>query len=148
MAKLAELNDDRDPLLAFDENLHEAISEWRDDGDSINLGIDFNGDVRDASVVQFFSSLNMREVLIDKHGKDGPETYDNGSKPVDGIFVSSHININGGGYLEFGTFSDTDHRALWIDVPAIKIFGSRQQTLPFTSIKTYSWTFQNQEEVL
>ena len=43
---------------------------------------------------------------------------------------SDNVNIAGGGYLEFGAFADTDHCALWVDIPKIEIFGSRQQTLP------------------
>ena len=43
LAKLAELNDDRDPLQAFLDDLHEAITRWNDKGDVIILGIDYNG---------------------------------------------------------------------------------------------------------
>ena len=117
LAKLAELNDDRDPLKAFDEDLYDALSEWRDEGDSIILRIDFNDDVRARSTTERFESLQMREVLLERHGVKGPETYADGSCPVDGIFASDNINIAGGGYLEFGAFADTDHCALWVDIP-------------------------------
>ena len=72
LAKLAELNNDRDPLKAFDEDLYDAISEWRDEDDSIILGIDFNDDVRARSTTERFESLQMMEVLLERHGFEGP----------------------------------------------------------------------------
>ena len=124
LARLAELNDDRDPLRAFAEDLRDELSDWNDDGDMLILGIDLNGDVRDEMNKEFFHRLGMREVLMERHGDDAPETYADGSKPIDGIFASYSLDITAGGYLAFGDISETDHRGLWIDIPMHSIFGS------------------------
>jgi len=41
------------------------------------------------------------------------------SKPIDGIFVSHKLlPMIMGGYLAFGAGIPSDHRLLWIDIPA------------------------------
>jgi len=124
LCRLAELNDDRDPLQAFDEDLSEAITKWNEDGDIIIVGVDYNGDVRSDATAEFFNNLGLREVILERHGMSAPETYADGSKPIDGIFVSYSVDIAAGGYLAFGEMSETDHRGLWIDIHKRDIFGS------------------------
>ena len=127
-ARLAELDDDREPLHAFADDFDAALESWREAGDTIIVGMDLNGDVREKETEEFFAQHSMREVLIERHGHHGPETYADGSVPIDGIFATSNAEIIGGGYLEFGSFADTDHRGLWVDFARDEIFGTRQVT--------------------
>ena len=123
LAGLAELNDDRTPLQAFGEDLRAAIEEWRTEGDSIIIGMDLNGDVCDVATKRFFNELDLREVITERHGSSAPETYADGSRPVDGIFASRNLDVLACGYLPFGAISDTDHRCLWVDIPRCQLFG-------------------------
>lgn len=64
-------------------------------------------------------------MVLFKHHSQGhsiPPTYHRGSKPINGIFASSTIQITAGGYLPFGTFP-SDHRLLWVDMDCDVAFG-------------------------
>ena len=110
------MNNDRGPILAFMEDLHEAITGLNDDGDLLLLGVDWNEDVRAPETTAFFQKLGMREVLLERHGDDAPKTYADRSYPIDGIFASYSLDIEVGGYLAFGNIAETDHRGLWVDI--------------------------------
>jgi len=45
-------------------------------------------------------------------------TYNQGTKPIDGIYVSPDLLLLiQGGYLAFNAGIPSNHRALWIDIP-------------------------------
>ena len=64
----------------------------------------------------------MREVLLERHGRTAPATYNKGSAPIDGVFVTSTIQITKGGYLGNGE-GVGDHRCRWIDLEFATAFG-------------------------
>jgi len=46
--------------------------------------------------------------------------HQQGSKPIDGIFMSYYlISSYTGGYVAFGKGVPSDHQALWLDIPAM-----------------------------
>ena len=49
-------------------------------------------------------------------------TFQLGSVPIDGIFVSEVLDIIMGGYFPFGV-SPLDHRVLWIKIKINSVFG-------------------------
>ena len=59
-----------------------------------------------------------------KHrGRQGIQpTYQRGSAPIDGIFISEGLNVTAGGYLPFGE-GGSDHRALWVKINEVSAFG-------------------------
>jgi hypothetical protein len=59
-----------------------------------------------------------------------PSTYIEGSKPIDGIFTTSGISMQGSGYLAFseGVKGKPDHRAAWIDVTMTSTLGYKIPT--------------------
>ena len=67
--------------------------------------------------------MGMREALLHRHGPNAPATFDGGSDPIDGIFVSPSINIIIRGYFEFGFCPFMDHWGLWIDIHYNTAFG-------------------------
>ena len=111
----------RMPRQAFWEDLLVEVRQWLADGDQLVLAGDWNEDV---NVVQrkYFSALGIREVLLEKYGS-APNTFEFGSKPIDGIFMSSTLEIQQGGYLPFGDGIPSDHRALWVDISYSTAFG-------------------------
>jgi hypothetical protein len=48
------------------------------------------------------ADLGMRGVITEFHGDAGPHTYNRGSKPIDGIFMTQDFYIVQGGYMPFG----------------------------------------------
>jgi hypothetical protein len=67
------------------------------------------------------ADLGMREVTMEFHGDEGPTTYNRGSKPIDGIFMTQDLYIVQGGYMPFGMGIGSDHRCLWLDI-RIRVF--------------------------
>jgi hypothetical protein len=66
----------------------------------------------------------MREVLLQRHGRNAPPTTDNGSAVIDGIWATPSIGIERGGYLAGGeALPRTNHRCLWMDVTYETLYG-------------------------
>jgi hypothetical protein len=87
---------------------------------------DGNGDMRLPEIAAPLAQLSLCEVIIEKHGKDTPETYrrNNNKIPIDGIWTSPGISIENGGYFDYDVLiPDTDHHTLWIDISYIVAFG-------------------------
>ena len=117
-----------EPTELWFSDLKELIQEKQDNGHSIILCGDFNDDMTDdnARVTKFAKKLNMREVILGRHGKqNAPHTYDYGSKPIDGIFVSDEIDIEQGGYID-ALECPGDHCALWVDIRKSALIGEEQ----------------------
>jgi hypothetical protein len=116
----------RNPRDAFWEDLIREITPWTESNDTIVLGMDMNDDVRDAANVQHLKALRLTEVITHKHGRNGPNTHEFGSKPIDGLFVSDGLLDAPCGYLPF-VF---DHRLLWIDLDLETTFGYEPDLSP------------------
>jgi hypothetical protein len=76
----------------------------------------WNVDVRGEKTRRYMAYLGMREVLTEFHGDKGPRTFNRGSKPIDGIFVTQDLYIVQGGYIPFGMGIGSDNRCLWLDI--------------------------------
>lgn len=109
------------PRDLFTIHLLEEIEAWITQGDQLILMIDANEDI--CSFHQALQNTGMREALLHHHSTNASATFDGGSEPIDGIFVSPSINIIIGGYFEFGFCPFTDHRGLWINVHYNNAFG-------------------------
>jgi hypothetical protein len=109
------------PRDLFTSHLLEELNTWMALGDQIILMMDANEDIR--TYQQAFQSLGLREALLHRHGQQAPATFNGGSEPIDGIFVSPSIKILLGGYFEFGFCPHTDHRGLWLDIHYNVAFG-------------------------
>ena len=123
-AVLYKRNDDRCPRLAFTEDLCQEISTWLLTGDQIMVLMDMNEDVCSSPAAASLRALGLTEVILHNHGSNAPPTYNRGSTPIDGIFVTStllhHVKT---GYLAFGEAVPSDHRCLWVDIPFAIAFG-------------------------
>jgi hypothetical protein len=63
---------------------------------------DWNADVKGEKTRKYMADLGMREVLMVFHGDEGPRTYNRGSKPIDGIFMTHDFYIVEGVYMPLG----------------------------------------------
>jgi hypothetical protein len=64
-------------------------------------------------------SKGLVDLITDRHREEGPATFQLGSIPIDGIFGTQGLRGCKRGY----TKSMSDHLTLWIDKPAVKVFG-------------------------
>jgi hypothetical protein len=88
--------------------------------------MDGNSDMRNSDLSTNLTSINLREVILEKHGLNGPATYRRNvnNTPIDGIWASPSVNIERGGYFQYDeVFANTDHRCIWIDISYITAFG-------------------------
>ena len=116
----------RCPLKMFDLDLQGQLQEWLEEGDQIILGVDLNEDVRTGPTAKMLRELGLTDVLIQMHRPDvPPETNyrNNNGVPIDAIFTTPGIEPSAGGYMPYKELMDSDHRALWIDVPFTSILG-------------------------
>jgi hypothetical protein len=109
------------PRELFTRHLLEELDTWLQQGDQIILMIDANEDIK--SFHRAIQHTGLREALFSRHGPNAPATFDGGSDPIDGIFVSPSIDIIIGGYFEFGFCPFMDHRGLWLDIHYNNAFG-------------------------
>jgi len=80
--------------------------------------MDFNEDVQLPWIRQFFANINLIEAISTITGSPPTATYNQGTMPIDGIYVSPDLLLLiQGGYLAFDAGILSDHRALWIDIP-------------------------------
>ena len=105
----------RQVMDTFWKDFWTQIDEWLDKGDNLIIGGDWNHDVRKDDFLQDFKNRNLIPAVINKHGINGPETYNRGRSPIDEIFVSSTMVVQKAGYLEHGEGLG-DHRPIWIEV--------------------------------
>mmetsp|Transcript_8494 Transcript_8494/g.16012 ORF Transcript_8494/g.16012 Transcript_8494/m.16012 type:complete len:1891 (+) Transcript_8494:4302-9974(+) len=123
--KYADL-DHIDPVTLWMEDLKRLIQSKIEEQCEVIIGGDFNDNLRaaDSIVVHMFSSLRLREVLIEKYEDVVvPPTYERGRDTIDGIFMTQGLNIRKGGYTSFD-ISPSDHRWLWFDIEEALIYGT------------------------
>jgi exonuclease III len=119
-------DDKRCPRLAFLQDLSKEIQTFMETGDHIILLIDGNTNMKRSDLRSSLESLTLREVILEKHGLNGPSTFrrNNSKSPIDGIWASPGISIQAGGYFDYDeVLINTDHRCLWIDITFHTAFG-------------------------
>jgi len=63
-----------------------------------------NEDIREEPIQHLtFSQMGMSKAILVQHGVNGPNTHNQGKKPIDGIFLTNAlIPTITSGYLSFG----------------------------------------------
>ena len=107
------INVGRQPKDIMIEELCDEIRKWQDLGDLIMLMTDVNEHVGNDFITNTFQAVGLKEAILDQHLEmhDPQPTYQRGSDPIDGIFISANIEIQSAGYLPFGD-APSDHRAI------------------------------------
>ena len=86
-------------MLTID--LCKEIERWLESGDQLILGVDANEDVCTGPFSRSLQTLGLVKVITNKHGNEAPATYNRGSAPIDGLYVSSTLQGLRFGYLPF-----------------------------------------------
>jgi len=126
------VRDPRCPRVAFLEDLAVFLQYTMDRGDHVILMLDGNTDMRCSDLSRALTQCDLREVIMERHGTNGPSTFrrNNTETPIDGIWASRGIYIQKGGYFEYdAVFLNTDHRCLWIDISFETAFGYNMSEL-------------------
>jgi hypothetical protein len=108
---------------AFWTDLSRLVRKWTEAGKSVVLLADWNADVRGEKTRKYMVDIDMREVIMEFHGDEGPRTYNRGSKPIDRIFMTQDFDIVQGRYMPFGMDIGSDHRCLWLDIRTRVLMG-------------------------
>ena len=126
LKKTGKLLEPRKKLL---EDLHVFIDNERNMGNSIFLMGDMNDNLglENGQVRNFLKSVGMKMTYEIRHGANEqlPPTHDRGSKCIDLIGCSEHIQENAivkAGYAPFYFNFFTDHRGVFVDVDIEMIF--------------------------
>jgi hypothetical protein len=94
------------------EDLKIEAYKWITAGEQVIIMLDANGDVRDGEIQQMFSELGMREAIIELH-ENLPATstfaHNQQEVPIDGIFATLTVCLQGGGYFPFGEGPGNEH---------------------------------------
>jgi len=91
---------------------------WQAEGDTVILVADMNKDVRVPAIQDMLRAVGLVDGPTMQHSSP-PATYNRGMNPIDGIFIPINlVDQCSSGYLEFGAAVPSDHRALWLDIPA------------------------------
>jgi hypothetical protein len=113
-----------DPRKVLIDELCVELKAVLDKGEQVVVILDANEDIRRGYAQEQFEKIGLVEAIIDRHG-DAPPTYDRGSKPIDGIFVSPTLRGCRCGYEAFGDGPPgITHRLIWIDIPVVNAFGN------------------------
>ena len=110
------------------EEFAKEMNKWYEDGEQLIVTGDFNQEMTDDDIVEFFGKYNMYEAPTTKHDNT-PETHirNNQGKTIDGIWVSAGISPLASGYLNY---DEWDHRPVWIEIDENHVFGRRETLTP------------------
>jgi hypothetical protein len=108
-----ETNRDGDPRDLFVKDICTAAETWMKQGDQVILMMDANTDVTKGKLVTALQDIGLSELITNRHGSAAPATYQRGSVPIDGVFVSSSLLQCQCGYTQ----GVSDHLSLWVDIP-------------------------------
>jgi hypothetical protein len=118
-------NKPRCPRKAFLQDLCEDIRNFLEAGDNLILMIDGNTNMRKGDLKEALELCTLMEIILDKHGMKGPETFrrNNTKTPIDEIWASPNIAVKICGYFAYDdAFINTDHRCIWADISYINEF--------------------------
>ena len=107
--------DERYPRVTFTADFSLALQKTIDSGALVLAMLDGNQDMRNSMLATKLKEINMREILLSRHGTQGQSTYcrNESRTPIDGIWVSPGLDIKAGGYLDYDQFLlNAVHRCL------------------------------------
>jgi hypothetical protein len=120
------------PEQMLDELLH-AVEEWIIAGEVVKIGIDINQNISDPVLRERFCLVGLTEAISHHHSPSLPPANYNwnySDTPIDGIWVSSQVEVLVCGYGAFDLGNDgADHQVLWMAVHLASIFGYALQRL-------------------
>jgi hypothetical protein len=112
-------------LVLFRKHLVKQIKEWRKAGERIILFMDHNKHVINGPLGKQLADkegLDLHEAIVQHRGTSPGATFFCGSKPIDGMWVSSNLEISNTCMMLFG-YGIGDHRTFILDIPIESLVG-------------------------
>jgi hypothetical protein len=113
------------PLILFRRDLVKQLQKWRAAGDKIILFMDHNKHAIEGNLGKALADrdgLDMQETIVQHTGKSPGATFFRGSKQIDGLWVSSDIDISNACVMPFG-YGVGDHCAFILDLSIKSLVG-------------------------
>jgi hypothetical protein len=113
------------PLIPFRRDLIKQLQQWQEAGEKIILFMDHNEHVTKGALGKALGEregLDLQEAIIHHTGKSPGATFFRGSKPINGLWVSSNIEISNDCVMPFG-YGVGDHSAFILDIPIKLLVG-------------------------
>ncbi len=109
----------------FCQHLIHQLKTWRKEGNRIILFMDHNEHIYDGPLGRALAGtdgLRLQEAVLRHTGRKTGATFFRGSKPIDGIWVTSDIDISNACVMPFG-YGIGDHRMFIFDVTMESLIG-------------------------
>jgi hypothetical protein len=122
---ITKKNDLTCPNKLFCQHLIQQLKKWRSEGDMIILFIDHNEHTHDGPLGRALADtegLRPQEAVLRHTGKRTGATFFRGSKPIDGLWVSSDIDITNVCVMPFG-YGVGDHQMFVLDITMESLVG-------------------------
>jgi hypothetical protein len=113
------------PLVLFRNHLIKQIKEWHAAGDRITLFMDHNEHVINGQLGKALADkerLDLREAIVQHTGTSPGATFFQGSKPMDGLWISSNLDISNACMMPFG-YGIGDHCTFILNIPIKSLVG-------------------------
>jgi hypothetical protein len=125
-------NQKPDPSKQFFHDLGKLITALHQQRDDVIVMLDANEAISDnKQLLTFLASHHLASLVTPI--ADAPATYNRGSKCIDFILGSQHLlpMVQSSGYLPFyeGGWPTSDHRAVFVDLDHITLFGASTSTI-------------------
>jgi hypothetical protein len=92
-------------LILYKRDLIKQLQQWQEAGEKIFLFMDHNEHVTKGALGKALGDrdgLDLQEAIIYHTGKSPGATFFRGSKPINSIWVSNHIEISNACVMPFG----------------------------------------------
>jgi hypothetical protein len=113
------------PLTLFCQHLTAVIWKWRAEGERVELFMDHNEHVYDGALGKVLSDregLSLSKVILKHTWSQTGTTFFRGSKPIDGLWASSNLDISYACVMPFG-YGIGDYCAFVLDIPLESLVG-------------------------
>jgi len=108
------------------------VQEVQAKGEQIIIMADINEDIKGTETKKNIHQIGLVKALMTLHRTKPPPTHQRGQEPIDGMFISKSL-LKGakGGYLEFDNGLGSEHRGIWLDLPAVNYLETPISTTPW-----------------
>jgi hypothetical protein len=111
------------PYDLFSNNFTEAINQWITAGERLLIFVDMNEHVLNGQLASKFTDLGLREATHLSWNSTEPNTHISGSKPIDGVYHTSNLEVTSTLMLSFHE-GVGDHRTILVDITARSLLGT------------------------
>ncbi len=122
---ITKKNDLTCPNKLFQQHLISQLTQWRSDGERIILFMDHNKHTYDGPLGRALANTDgpgLQETVLHHTGRRTGATFFRGSKPIDGPWVTSDVDIANTCVMPFG-YGTGDHRMFVLDITMESLVG-------------------------